>query len=461
MYLLPVFFLVYYSIPDKFKNSWIVLASLLFYGWGAPVFIFTAILSCLIDYYSALQTGKKNGRIYFYIAIALNILMLGYFKYADFFIENFNFIAYNLTGREIPLANIVLPIGISFLTFQKMSYLVDVHRKDCEPQHSFLNYVLFVLLFPQLIAGPIVRYKEISNQISNRFKEKTKENTFSGIVQFIIGLSKKVLLANVLGAHADSVFNGAMFSELDFTVAWTGILAYTFQIYFDFSGYSDMAIGLGRMMGFRFPQNFNFPYSSQSITEFWRRWHMTLGNWMKDYLYVPLGGNRYDQTYRNLMIVFLVSGLWHGASWNFVLWGAFHGTFLVLERLGLRNVLQKSGRILSTSYAFLVVMIAWVLFRSESIHEASQFYSRMFSFETVNIEYLNSINPRIYFVFFITCIFSFIPDKLQNRVLTFYNPLSKGNSFGIFTGIAVVVLYILNLGELMATGFNPFIYFRF
>jgi alginate O-acetyltransferase complex protein AlgI len=461
MYFLPLFFVVYFLLPNKTKNLWIVISSVFFYSWGAPIFIMAVLLSCFIDYIASNNLQHKYGKIFYYSALVLNVAMLGYFKYADFFIENFNLMVMALTGRSIPLIGVVLPIGISFLTFQKISYLVDVHRKDCKPQENYFDYVLFVLLFPQLIAGPIVRYKDIELQIKGRFTGINFNEIYRGLAQFIIGLSKKVFLANILGSHADSVFNNVSTIDLNSTVAWSGILAYTFQIYFDFSGYSDMAIGLGRMMGFHFPENFNFPYSARSITEFWRRWHMTLGSWMKDYLYIPLGGNKNKRTYINLLIVFLISGLWHGASWNFVLWGAFHGSFLVFERLGLKNVLTKAGGILANSYTFLVVLVGWILFRSPTVHESIDFLSQMVAFDKLDANYLQNINPRIYLMLTFALLFSFVPNRYQMQISKLYNPLQKNAICYMIAGLLLLGLYFLNLGELMATGFNPFIYFRF
>lgn len=458
-YFLPAFLAVYFTLPDRFKNLWIVVASVLFYSWGAPVFILTVIAGCLADHIAAMQFNRPWRKASLWFGIGFNVCLLVYFKYADFFIENFNYIFTALTGREIPLANIVLPVGISFITFQKISYLIDVYRGDTERQKSFTNYLLFVLLFPQLIAGPIVRYKDIAAQINGRFKEITSSNAFSGLVQFIFGLSKKVLHANVLGGYADEIFNGETESQT-FVTAFTGLLAYTLQIYFDFSGYSDMAIGLGRMMGFELPVNFNFPYSSKSVTEFWKRWHMTLGNWMKDYLYIPLGGNRSGNTYRNLMIVFLFSGLWHGASWNFVLWGAFHGAFLVLERVGLESLLKKLPAAIQTIYALLTVMAGWVLFRTETFGDAMLYYHSLLTVFEGGLESID-MNARVVSAALIGLFFATANGKLQTILLKFYHPEKESTAFSITAGIASFILLVFCAAELLATDFNPFIYFRF
>lgn len=458
-YFLPVFLAAYYLLPDRFKNLWIVIASVLFYSWGAPVFILTVIAGCLADHIAAAQFQRKWRKAALWIGVGFNVGLLGWFKYADFFIENFNFIFIALTGREIPLANILLPVGISFISFQKISYLIDVYRGDSERQKNFINYLLFVLLFPQLIAGPIVRYKDIATQINGRFNEITSSNAFSGLVQFIIGLSKKVLLANVLGAYADEIFNGETESQ-HFAAAFTGLLAYTLQIYFDFSGYSDMAIGLGRMLGFEFPVNFNFPYSSKSVTEFWKRWHMTLGNWMKDYLYIPLGGNRAGHTYRNLMIVFLFSGLWHGASWNFVLWGAFHGTFLVIERIGFERFLKKIPSVIQTFYAFMAVMAGWVLFRTETFGDALMYYRALVTPFDGGPAW-GGINDKVMVAGCIGLFFATASGKIQTLLLKFYHPDKESVTFGTMTGILSFLLLVFCVAELLATDFNPFIYFRF
>ncbi len=457
---LPLFFITYYLLPDKLKNTWLVISSIVFYSWGAPLFIFAVIISCFIDYFVALHFEDRNRKLFLVIGIITNLSLLFYFKYFNFFIGNFNAISESLFGTKIPWSNVVLPIGISFLTFQKMSYLVDVYRKDCEVQKNYWNYLLFVILFPQLIAGPIVRYKEISEQINHRYGAISRTNTYEGLMRFIIGLAKKVLIANILGEQANAIFNQSI-SDISFTQSWLGIIAYTFQIYFDFSGYSDMAIGLGTMLGFKFPENFNFPYSSKSVTEFWKRWHITLSNWMKDYLYIPLGGNRNHRTYVNLMVVFLLSGLWHGASWNFVLWGAIHGFFMVAERIGLVRLLKKGGGILEVGYTFFVVTSAWVFFRSESISYSLNFIKTMYSIHSLDIYYLTSFNLKFYLVLLIAGIFSFVPSRFQQHFHQWYSLSNSSLTLNITKGTAVLILYIFVLGELLATGFNPFIYFKF
>lgn len=424
------------------------------------MFIFAFLISSLFDYYATTQFQKSYGKQMLVAAIISNIALLGYFKYSNFFIENFNFISESLFGSSIPWANVILPIGISFLTFEKISYLVDVYRKDSGAQRSYINYLLFVTLFPHQIAGPIVRYKEVSEQIENRAKNINPVQVYEGLMRFIIGLAKKVLLANVLGEQANLIFDLPP-AEQTFTSTWVGIIAYSFQIYFDFSGYSDMAIGMGKMLGFTFPENFNFPYSSKSITEFWKRWHMTLGNWMKDYLYIPLGGNRGNRTYVNLMLVFFLSGLWHGASWTFVVWGIFHGAFLVIERLGLGSTLKKTHPILAIFYTCVIVATGWVLFRSEDLNSALSYINNMYSFPVIDTVYLQNLNTKFHFIVIIAAFFSFKSERIQKQLTAFYTQTSSKAAVNVIMMCGLLGLYILCLGELLATGFNPFIYFKF
>lgn len=371
IYVLPLFLLAYHIVPNKYKNGFILAFSIFFYSWGGPKFIFAILGTTFLDFFlvNAMHNAKtKSGKRQFLIlSLCLNLGLLFYFKYCNFFVDNFN----QLLGLDIQFAKVILPIGISFYTFESLTYVVDVYRGVHKPLKSFWQYQTYILLFPKLIAGPIVRYHDIADQITNREKNYTPEAKLSGILIFCLGLAKKVILANTLGMQADAVFKLPA-DQLDMAAAWVGAVAYTFQIYFDFSGYSDMAIGLCKIMGFRIPENFNNPYISSSITEFWRRWHITLGAWMKNYLYIPLGGNKTTNTklYRNLIIVFLLSGLWHGASWNFVLWGAYHGLFLVLERLFLGNVFEKLGKFISVPVTFIIVVTGWVLFRNEDLSYA-------------------------------------------------------------------------------------------
>ena len=464
LYFLPIFLGIYYIADHKYKNFVALIASVFFYAWGAPQFIFIVLGSILADFFLVKQmykSGEKQKRIYLVLSVILNIGLLAYFKYANFFVDNLNTFL-NITGTgNINLAKIVLPIGISFFTFQKFTYTIDVYRGKHKPLKSVLDLCLYILLFPQLIAGPIVRYSEIADQLTDRKANETLDNKITGLYRFILGLSKKVLIANVMGAEADKIF------ALDPTAisagtAWIGILAYTFQIYFDFSGYSDMAIGLGKMIGFKFPENFNNPYISRSISEFWRRWHITLGRWMKDYLYIPLGGNKVNsklRLYFNLWFVFLISGLWHGASWTFIAWGAFHGVFLILDRLFLLKALNKIGKLPATIFTFFVTMIGWVIFRSETMDSAFIYITKLFNFNTGIV-----IKPDSEFwtVLIFAIIFSFITafkpgKKLESNI--FFNDYT--NSRYIIMAICCMLLLIVFTANIASSGFNPFIYFRF
>ncbi len=396
------------------------------------------------------------------LSVSMNVGLLFYFKYCNFFIENFNSVLSFAGIKEIKLLEVILPIGISFYTFESLTYVVDVYRRVHAPLKNFWHYQLYIILFPKLIAGPIIRYHEIADQITDRSLTDNIDNKFSGFFRFVTGLSKKVFIANTMAYYADLTFNAEP-STLTSAAAWLGVLSYTFQIYFDFSGYSDMAIGLGQMFGFRFPENFNNPYTSQSITEFWRRWHITLGNWMRNYLYIPLGGNRVDSTtrlYFNLWIVFLASGLWHGAAWTFVVWGAWHGALLVLERIFLSRVYKSIGAFMSTAITFFLVCLGWVLFRCDNISQAGMIIGKLFSFTgELPVQYKDS---EFLFYFFLAILFSFFASfKLgktiqQNYYSTKHQPLTI-TAFLLLTGL----LFTLAIASIASSNFNPFIYFRF
>ncbi len=366
----------------------------------------------------------------------------------------------SLWGTEAGWTDVLLPIGISFFTFQSITYTMDVYRNVNPPLKNPLHYLLYIIMFPQLIAGPIVRFQTIAGQIENR--RETNEDRLVGFYRFIIGLAKKVLIADVLGVRVDEIMS-ANFHFLDSTTAWIGIVAYAFQIYFDFSGYSDMAIGIGRMIGFKFPENFDNPYVARSITEFWRRWHMTFTAFMRHYLYYPLGGNRVEtkrRLYFNLMFVFLVSGLWHGATWNFVLWGAIHGLFLILERVFLLKLLDRIGRIPGVVYTFIIVLFAWVPFRVDGFTNAMVYFERMFTFKwgTAQLEF----RQHFYFILIIAIIISFITffkfgKKLQDII--YKTDLRTGGHLVHF--FVAIIVGIYTIASLTGTGFSPFIYFRF
>ncbi len=460
---LPVFFGLYMLADKRFKNLLILAASIYFYAYGAPRFVFILLASTIIDYYLVgmlyQSRERRQKRIFLSLSVILNLGLLIYFKYANFFVENVNAFLYHFGMEMVGWTQVVLPIGISFYTFQTLTYSIDVYRNAHKPFDKLGNYLLYIMSFPQMIAGPIVRFNQIADEIINR--RDTVDDKLQGFIRFVIGLSKKVLIANLIGEQADLIFQQD-FANLSTSSAWIGITAYTFQIYFDFSGYSDMAIGLGRMMGFHFPENFDSPYTSRSISEFWRRWHITLGEFMKYYLYIPLGGNRVPR-YRmffNLWIVFLLSGLWHGPSWNFVIWGAFHGLFLVLDRLFLLKWLEQIGKIPSVLLTFVIVMTGWVFFRIENLHEATQFIKALYGFrsgETVELQ------PVFLAVLPVAVLFSFITllpvgRKLERITFSYeFPPLRWYLGFGVLS----IFFYILCLSFVTTADFNPFIYFRF
>lgn len=374
----PIVFALYHLTPARFKNGMLALASLVFYAWGEPKFVVIMLLSVAFNHQAARFLHRsRHPNLILGLAVSVNLLLLGIFKYAAFAVENFNWLSTWWGGHALTIWTIALPIGISFYTFHAISYLIDIHRGNAAPTRSIVDYALYILLFPQLIAGPIIRYKDIHQQIAQRSCSLTDMR--EGVTRFIIGLGKKVLIANQMGLLADVAF-GAPAQDLDMATAWIGLVCYSLQIYFDFSGYSDMAIGLARMFGFRFPENFNLPYTATSVQDFWRRWHISLSTWFRDYVYIPLGGNRGSafRTYLNLWCVFLLTGIWHGASWNFVIWGALHGAALTLERLIHSRLAPWSG-VLQRLYTLLVVMLAWVFFRCDTLAQAIDYLGALFT----------------------------------------------------------------------------------
>jgi alginate O-acetyltransferase complex protein AlgI len=367
---LPVVLALYVATPPRGRNLLLLVASLVFYAWGEPRFVLVMLASALVNYAFALGLGAtRHRRLVLALAIAVNLGLLAVYKYSDFVVTNVDGLLEWAGMPSIPLPRLALPLGISFFTFHALSYLIDVYREKVPAQKNPLRVALYIALFPQLIAGPIVRYAMIAPEIARR--HTTRDDLVSGIERFVVGLGKKVLIANTLATPADAIF-GLPPAELSAGLAWFGVVCYTLQIYFDFSGYSDMAIGLARIFGFHFPENFCYPYVSRSLTEFWRRWHISLSTWFRDYLYVPLGGNRHGSArlYRNLLIVFTLCGLWHGASWTFLIWGLYHGAFLVAERVSGARSGRGGWRPLAHAYALLVVMVGWVLFRSPSLGHA-------------------------------------------------------------------------------------------
>ena len=464
---LPIFLLGYHLLPHKLRNCWILIASLIFYSWGAPIFIFVVVGSVIVDFFLIDQLHRsryeKRRKWLLALSISINLGLLLYFKYANFFVENVNLFLENLGFRQLEWVKVGLPVGISFYTFQTLTYSVDVYRRVHPPFKNPLHYLVYILLFPQMIAGPIVRFNIIADQIENREALETIDHKLVGLFRFIIGLSKKVLIANVVGAEADLVFSQAT-EDLSTKMAWIGIIAYSFQIYFDFSGYSDMAIGIGRMLGFTFPENFNNPYTSKNITEFWRRWHITLGAFMRDYLYIPLGGSRVSSKSRmffNLWLVFLLSGLWHGAAWNFIVWGIFHGAFLILDRLFLIRLTEKMGKLPSVLLTFFIVLIGWVFFRSETLDQAFDYLEIMFSIQAGVTNHFYS--SEFIAILLIAIFFSFITLSKHGRNIEQY--VFQTNSFTgrktLSWAVIGVGLLILSIGSILSSEFNPFIYFRF
>ncbi|MFM7022118.1 MAG: MBOAT family O-acyltransferase [Flavobacteriales bacterium] len=451
-------------MQDRFKNAFLLLASIVFYSWGAPKFIFVILATTTLDFYLVRMMddaqSEKRRKLFFILSLCLNTGLLFYFKYCNFFVENVNHVLSFIGAGQIEWVKIVLPIGISFYTFESITYVVDVYRKEHKPLSDFFQYQMYILFFPKLIAGPIVRFSEIADQITGRFATYNSDMLLEGFCRFAIGLAKKVLIANVMARMATAAF-AAPIESMDAVDCWIGALAYTFQIYFDFSGYSDMAIGLAKMLGFRLPENFNNPYVATSITDFWRRWHITLGSWMRNYLYIPLGGNRVSsktRLYFNLWLVFVLSGFWHGASWTFIAWGLFHGFWLVMDRVFLLEVLEKN-KVVAHIFTFILVVIGWVLFKSDSLSQASAYIQQMFDFGDEM-----SVDPEFKPLFFFTLSFFFsffvlLPYGLRVQDFVYYRSKGVLASYAmVFIGMA---LFVLSVAAITSSDFNPFIYFRF
>lgn len=474
-FFLPLFLVLYYLTDRKYKNFVLLFSSVLFYAWGAPKFIFVIIGTTILDFFfvKMLDMNKaKRVRIFFLLlSVCMNVGLLFYFKYSNFFVENFNSFLHLLGVKgEISWTKLVLPIGISFYTFETLTYVIDVYRGVHKPLKNFWDYQLYIILFPKLIAGPIIRYHEIADQIPDRSARDNADEKLMGFYRFCLGLGKKVLIANTMAAFADTVYGSAVTGDgaLDPThitagTAWFAAIAYTLQIYFDFSGYSDMAIGIGRMIGFRFPENFNNPYISESITDFWRRWHITLGSWMRNYLYIPLGGNRVSKPrlYFNLWLVFLLSGLWHGASWSFIFWGAWHGFFLVIERLFLLKLTARIGRIPRIMLTMFIVVIGWVFFRVEHVKQAWHYVKAMFGGSVGDVSVMPGVEWNITFI--AALIFSFFVlvqrgQRLQEKIYGIPSLPVRGH---VAMTICAVLLFVLSLSYITGSSFNPFIYFRF
>ena len=450
----PLFILLYFTLPFKYKNYILLLFSLIFYAWGEPIYILLMIFSSIVDFINGKNIEKhkddnKKKKIYLIISIIINISLLGFFKYADFFIKVIN----NILNLDIPLLNLGLPIGISFFTFQTMSYSIDVYRGDVKAEKDFLTFMTYVCMFPQLIAGPIVRYETVSSELHKR--DINFKKFADGFTRFLRGLFKKVLIANNIGL----LFTLITSSEVNDISIMTGVLAivsYAFQIYFDFSGYSDMAIGMGNMCGFTFLENFNYPYISKSITEFWRRWHISLSSWFKDYVYIPLGGSRVNilKNIRNILIVWILTGFWHGASWNFIFWGLYYGILLLLEKFVLKKYIDKLPDFVKHIYTIVLVFIGWMIFAFDDSKYLFEFIKALTSNKFVDSAFLYYF--KNYFLILVTAIVFSLPvypkvkEKMNNTIFTSLLSIS-----------IYVILFIITLSYLVSDTYNPFLYFRF
>ena len=455
-YFLPVVLILYFIVPKKLKNTVFLITSLVFYGWGEPKYVILMIASILIGYVSGLLIeafSQKTAKIILGISVAINLGFLGYFKYADFFIDNFN----SVTGLSVPFLRIALPIGISFYTFQILSYTVDVYRRDVPAQKNLINLAAYVTMFPQLIAGPIVRYSHIAKELENR--NISVENFAKGMRRFVLGLGKKILIANTLGELCD-IFKQSDDKSVFFY--WLYAVAFMLHVYFDFSGYSDMAIGLGRIFGFNFWENFNYPFISKSATEFWRRWHMSLGTWFRDYVYIPMGGNRVStpRWFFNIFVVWFLTGFWHGAAWTFIVWGLYFAIFLILEKLVYLKYLEKT-KILSRIYMVVIIAISFVIFNATDIKEAISYIGGMFG--AGDIPFVS--DEFFYYLksFGVTLVIGLIGcTPVVKRAVEFIKKNSIGSKVvAVLEPITLVALLVVMTAYLVDGSFNPFLYFRF
>ena len=453
---LPVVLILYYICPRKWRNLLLFIVNLVFYGWGEPIYVTLMIFSTIVDYTCGYfiskyrETDQKKAKIFVVASIVINLSLLGFFKYAGFITDTLNYLPF----LNIPSLKVPLPIGISFYTFQTMSYSIDVYRGDAPMQKNIITFGTYVSLFPQLIAGPIVRYKDVAYQLDHR--RETLDDFTKGVCIFCVGLAKKVLIANQMGALWDSM--QATGENNGWLGSWIGIIAYSFQIYFDFSGYSDMACGLGNMFGFEFLKNFNYPYISKSITEFWRRWHISLGTWFREYVYIPLGGNRkgVPRQMLNLLIVWFLTGLWHGADFNFIFWGLYFGLLLVLEKFVLKRILDKTPAFVQHIYALFFIILGWVLFYFTDLGDMGAFFTSMFSFGGVVISHDAGVLALSYLPMLLAAAVASTPlaTNLYKKIAdTAAAPALK-------TAFCIVVLAICT-ALLVSQSYNPFLYFRF
>ncbi|HHW98270.1 MAG TPA: MBOAT family protein [Firmicutes bacterium] len=458
---LPFVLLLYYLVPRSWRNGILFIVSLVFYGWGEPVYILLMLFSTVVDYTCALgvdrnRSNQRKARRFLLASVVINLSLLGFFKYADFVLQSLN----SWLGTNIPLLSLALPIGISFYTFQTMSYTIDVYRGDAPVQRNIVSLGAYVTLFPQLIAGPIVRYSTVASQINER--EETVDRFGQGVQRFVVGLGKKVLLANNIGLLFDQI-KQLPGNQLSLLAAWLGVTAFALQVYFDFSGYSDMAIGLGKMFGFTFLENFNYPFMAQSITEFWRRWHISLGTWFRDYVYIPLGGSRRSEaiTYRNLAVVWLLTGLWHGASWNFVFWGAYFAGFLMVEKAFLLAWLQRLPRLFRHVYALGATAFSWVLFAFEDWPSIRQFWQAMLgrgSGGSITPTDLYLLTNYGLLLVILVLAATPIPRQAVQRVLA----IDRRPRLAELLYPAFIALVLgLSTAYLVDASYNPFLYFRF
>jgi alginate O-acetyltransferase complex protein AlgI len=463
--LLALYFATGRTTHGSYGNGILLVASVIFYAKGGGSFTWLMLGSIAFNYWIAIAIDRRRAaaKPLLLFAVAINLAVLGVFKYANFFADNVNALLLMLRVNPVAVPRVLLPIGISFFTFHAISYVVDVYRGDAIAQKSPVHAALYLLLFPQLIAGPIIRYRDIADQLARRVVGL--DDFAYGVRRFVVGLAKKVLVANIVAGPADRIF-GTPADQLTAALAWLGIVCYTLQIYFDFSGYSDMAIGLGRMFGFRFPENFRWPYIAETVQEFWRRWHISLSTWFRDYLYVPLGGSRVTpgRMYVNLVTVFFLCGLWHGAKWNFVVWGLFHGTFLVIERLGLANFIGRLPAPVRHAYLLVVVMIGWVFFRADTLAGAVAFLKAMGGLSSAAptpFTILWYVTPEVAIALVAGTIGSLpIVPALARWVDEAPRP-GLGRGLAAASTAALLVLLVVSIMHVAARAYNPFIYFRF
>lgn len=458
---LTVVLLVSHLLPFKFRNFFLLLANLVFYAYGEPVYVLIMIASILVNFFAGVlmdkQPTQSRRKAVLVVGIVLNLAALGVFKYAGLFVDTLRGIP---AFSSLPEVNIALPIGISFYTFQALSYVIDVYRGEVKVQKNYIHMLLYVSFFPQLIAGPIVKYHDIDRQIESR--TVTADKFAYGVYRFSCGMGKKVLLSNAFAEVVDKVY-GYELSEVSAPLLWLAALLYMLQIYFDFSGYSDMAIGLGKMFGFDFQENFNLPYISTSVKEFWRRWHISLSSWFRDYLYIPLGGNRKGtmKTYRNLLIVFFLTGMWHGAGWTFIIWGLFHGLFQILERLFLGKALAKTKPIVGGIYTFLVVYFGWIFFRAETFGQAVSFIKYMFVPHESTIIAASHVDRRLAMLLVLGILFCGPVQLLLEKLLKRSLISEQDFTASLPCTVCCMAMLWLSIMMLINNTYNPFIYFRF